>query len=96
MLDNNQLNQIRNIVHPLLPDNSYKVFVFGSRATGNNRPFSDVDIGILGNKILPSEKYIKMTESFENSDLPFKVDVVDFMLVTDRFKKQALTHIIDI
>jgi len=32
-------------------------------------------------------------EAFEESDLPFKVDIVDFSLVSDKFRKTALSKI---
>jgi len=96
MLNNNQIQLIKNIVNPILPNSSYKVFIFGSRATGKNRQFSDVDLGILGSCELDSDKISQITDEFEDSDLPFRVNVVDFAKVSDKFKEQALDKIISI
>lgn len=46
------IDTIRNIVNRHLPDRSYKAFVFGSRATETSRPFSDIDLGILGQQAI--------------------------------------------
>lgn len=94
MLDSNTIKSIKNIVEPFLPNNSYKVFIFGSRAAGTNRPFSDIDLGILGLNSLPNKNYIELTQALEESDLPFRTNVVDFTGVSDKFKKKALAKII--
>ena len=96
MIDNNTLGVIKKIVELYLPDDSYKAFVFGSRATGSSRLFSDIDLGILGPKSIPSKNYIGLTQALEDSDLPYRTDVVDFSSVSDKFKKQALTKIIEL
>ena len=96
MLDTSTLKAIRNIVAPLLPDNSYKAFIFGSRAIGTNRAFSDVDLGILGPRPFPSKNYVELTEALDNSDLPFKTDIVDFAAVSDKFREKALAKIIEL
>ena len=96
MLDDKNQIIINNIINSHLPDSSYKAFVFGSRAAGSSRPFSDIDLGILGSKPVPSRNYIELIEALEDSDLPYRADVVDFALVSDKFKKQALANIIEL
>lgn len=53
-----------------------RVWVFGSRVTGTARPFSDLDLGIE-EESLSLAKRAELVEAFEESDLPFRVDVVD-------------------
>ena len=96
MLDNNTFKIIKTILNSYLPNNSYKAFIFGSRATNNNRTFSDIDLGILGSKPLPTKNYINLVQAFEDSDIPYRTDVVDFTSVSDKFKEQALNKIIEL
>jgi len=96
MLDKKTANLLKQIVRRYLQDDSYKTFVFGSRATGKNRKFSDIDLGILGPKPLTSTEYISIKNDFEESNLPYRVDLVDFTKVSDKFKSVSLNKIINI
>ena len=46
MLDQKTISEIKRIVFQFLNRKTDKVFLFGSRAMGNGRKFSDIDIGI--------------------------------------------------
>lgn len=96
MLNNKIFKTIKAILDLNLPDNSYKAFIFGSRATNSNRSFSDIDLGILGSKPLPSKNYINLIQAFEDSDIPYRTEIVDFSSVSDKFKEQALIKTINI
>lgn len=87
--------QIKNIIFQFLNPRKYRVFIFGSRATGKAREFSDYDIGILNKKKkpIPSEEKIFIEEALEESDIPSKVEIIDFSIVSDKFKRMALTKI---
>ena len=89
----NPEKEIKNIIFQFLDSKSYKLFVFGSRATGKAQKYSDYDVGILGKKAVPWSKVVLIEEALEESDLPYKVDVVDFSLVSSKFKKVALSKI---
>ncbi|MEW5907625.1 MAG: nucleotidyltransferase domain-containing protein [Patescibacteria group bacterium] len=84
---------MKNIIKRHINLRDYKIFIFGSRAKGRARKFSDYDVGIIGKKEVPSEKMILIEEEFENSDLPYSVEVIDFAMVSDDFKKIALKKI---
>ena len=86
--------QLKKIVYSHVPDATYKAFVFGSRARGQNRPFSDLDVGILGPEPLPSQTYIELVDALENSDIPYRVDLVDFASAADTFKQKAIVRAI--
>jgi predicted nucleotidyltransferase len=96
MLSQNTLNFLKKTVRQYIPDTSYKVFVFGSRATDTNRKYSDIDLGIIGSKAVPSKTYISLENAFEESDLPYRVDLVDFSNVSERFKQISLSSIINL
>ncbi|MCD6270321.1 nucleotidyltransferase domain-containing protein [bacterium] len=85
--------QIKEIIFRFLDAKEYRVFIFGSRATGEAKKYSDYDIGIFGKKPISFEILGLIDEAFENSDLPYKVDVVDFSMVSKNFKKIALSKI---
>ncbi len=51
------------------------LFLFGSRARGDYNKFSDVDLGIYKKKDVDL-KISLLREILENSNLPFKVDIV--------------------
>ena len=85
--------EIKRIIYRFLNPKEYQVFVFGSRATGKAKKFSDFDIGILGKKSVPSIAKFLIEEALEESDLPYKVDIVDFSLVSNNFRKVALSKI---
>lgn len=65
----------------------YPVWAFGSRVTGNARKFSDLDLAIMSEKPLDFNTYADLKEAFSESNLPFKVDVIDWSSITDEFKK---------
>ncbi len=84
----------KEIVLSHIPKNEYKVFVFGSRAVGNHHSKSDIDVGILGSKKLPVQIKLDIEESLEYSNIPFKVEIIDFFEVNETFKKQAFEKIL--
>ena len=85
--------KIKNIILNNLPSGEFKVFLFGSRAIGNNSKWSDYDIGISGKRKLPISILAKIYNELEESDIPYKVDLVDFSNVSDKFKKSAMSKI---
>lgn len=85
--------EIKKIIFQFLDPKKYKVFIFGSRAKGKAGKYSDYDIGILGKRPLPSYLKVLIEEALEESNLPFKVDIVDFSNVSKDFKKVALKKI---
>jgi len=86
-------NEIKNIIFQFLDPKEYQVFIFGSRATGKAKKYSDYDIGILGKKSVPLNILAKINEALEESNLPYRVDVVDFSSVSKNFKEIALSKI---
>jgi predicted nucleotidyltransferase len=89
----NCINIVKEIVLEKVPLQDYAVFLFGSRALGNNHEMSDIDISILGNKPLPVSIKLNLEQELEDCIVPFKVDIIDFNGVSDKFKKYALEKI---
>jgi type I restriction enzyme S subunit len=64
-----------------------EVRAFGSRATWNARDTSDLDLAVIGDGPLPSRILTMLKEAFEESRLPMRVDVIDWNVITDGFRK---------
>ena len=71
-----------------------KIFLFGSRATNENHRFSDMDIGIIPGKNFDEKILSALIEKLNDSVIPFKVDVVNFNNVSQKFRQEALKHVI--
>lgn len=76
---------VRAILRRLAPGRG--VWAFGSRATGSAKEYSDLDLVILGEVPLGLSRMAELAEAFQESDLPFKVDVLDWTAVTPSFRK---------
>lgn len=66
-----------------------QVVLFGSRAMGNHKPFSDVDITLLG-KELSHGDLIRLYTDVDESSLPYKFDISLFSKIKD---KELIDHI---
>jgi type I restriction enzyme S subunit len=64
---------------------SAKVWVFGSRATRKAKRFSDLDLALDLGHPMSLEEGGTLADSFENSDLPYKVDLVDLQTADPAF-----------
>lgn len=76
---------IRAILRAHAPDRI--VWAFGSRATGRAKQYSDLDLAINGGKPLGIDLAAQLAEAFAESDLPYKVDIVDWSAASERFRK---------
>lgn len=85
IIPSNRLDMVCNILQHYMPDR--EVRAFGSRVTGGNRPFSDLDIAICGTEPLDDMAVFQIREAPEESDLPINVDVVTL--------EQTGQHIVD-
>lgn len=94
MLDKKTLTEVKKIVFQYLDPHKDRVFIFGSWALGNARKFSDIDIGIKSTRRLTGEILANIKEAFEESDIPYTVDVVDFHYVSSEFNNLAFKKII--
>lgn len=86
--------QIKKIVFKYFPPTEYKVFLFGSRAGGRSRRWSDWDIGVKGSRSAPMGALTRAEEELENSDIPVNVEVTDFNHVDQKFARLALSKTI--
>ena len=64
-----------------------EVWAFGSRAKWTAKAHSDLDLAVMTNEPLSLEKFASLKEAFDESVLPFRVDVVDWAATSDSFRK---------
>ena len=74
-LSREQLHDVRQILEQVTP--GAKVWIFGSRATGKARPFSNLDLLFTEPSTLTWAQRAALRDGFEASCLPFRVDVVE-------------------
>ena len=89
----NYIDIVKQIVLKHVPKNEFAVFLFGSRAASNSNSLSDIDVGIMGTKPLPTLIMADLDSDLEESIVPFKIDLIDFYQVDKDFKNEALSSI---
>lgn len=80
----NELLIVREILARHVPDST--VWVFGSRATRRAKKFSDLDLCVKAPCAMSLDLVSAMAEDFAESDLPWKVDIVDWWAISDAFR----------
>jgi predicted nucleotidyltransferase len=68
-----QLEIILGMVSQFFPD--CEVWVFGSRYNGTAKHYSDLDLALVGQSKLDWRRLAELKEAFQESDLPFRVDL---------------------
>ena len=72
-------------MHTVVPN--VEVWAFGSRAKYVAKPYSDLDLALITRQPMTLEQLANISEAFENSDLPIRVDVVDWAATSEAFRK---------
>ena len=80
------LEIVQSILHEHLPA-GVKVWVFGSRANWTTKDSSDLDLALEGESKLSHKVIGALKDAFEDSALPYTVDVVDLNRIGDSFKQ---------
>ena len=82
-----QPQQLQEIVQILaLHAPGMEVLAFGSRVKGTAKPFSDLDLALMTAQPLSLEQEGALHEAFEESTLPFKVDLLDWAATAPSFQ----------
>jgi uncharacterized protein len=65
-----------------------QVWVFGSRVKATARLYSDLDLALAmpQEKKIPNKTMIALAYGFEESSLPYKVDILDINTISQSFK----------
>lgn len=81
------LKEVLGIIYSELPL-SVAVYAFGSRSTGTTRKSSDLDLLLDSPTPTSWEKLSLIEETFADSDLPFRVDLLDKHRTNEHFLHQ--------
>jgi predicted nucleotidyltransferase len=76
---------VRGVLRAYLPHGA-RAYVFGSRAHGEARRYSDLDLALEWEQPLGFDLMSEIAEALSESDLPYKVDIVDLMTVDRDFR----------
>lgn len=93
-ISRDQLEQVRHILKKFVP--KHKVLAFGSRVRGTAKKHSDLDLAIISDEPIPLQTMALMKEAFSESSIPFKVDLIDWSLTSDEFRRLIENENIDI
>jgi len=84
-ISSSDLRTVCDILRRHVPDR--EVWAFGSRVAGKAKPFSDLDLVVMGEAPLGLSVSAALSDDFSESDLPFKVDVVDWATTSPAFRE---------
>lgn len=79
------LQLVRSILEKNVPDR--EVWAFGSRVQGRAKPYSDLDLAVMGEQPLSLAVQAALADDFAESDLPIRVDIVDWATTKDNFRQ---------
>lgn len=80
-----QLKIILDIIKKFVPN--CEVWAFGSRYKWTAKVHSDLDLAIVGEDKLDWIMLEDIKEAFQESNLPFRVDILDWNAISPEFKK---------
>lgn len=81
-----------------LKQKGIRLWVFGSRARGEHKPFSDIDIlfSLSNPKALTEGELFLIKEDLIDSNLPFKVDLVNEKELAPSYRDSVLRDRVEI
>lgn len=79
-----ELEIVKNLLTEYVP--ACEVRVFGSRVNGSTKPYSDLDLVIVGQEKIDNQLLSDLREAFVESDLTFRVDLLDWAQITAEFR----------
>ena len=90
VLDSKQIQIIQEILNKYAGDTPVRVF--GSRASGKPKPFSDIDLVMMTTQVAKASEIAQIKEAFSESDLTIKVDFLDWSDISPEFRKIIEAH----
>lgn len=79
------LATVKDILQKNVPE--AEVRAFGSRVNGKPKKHSDLDLVIIGKKRMDFLSLANLKEAFQESDIPIRVDVVDWHAISQEFRE---------
>lgn len=80
------------LLHSILQQHvpGVSVWAFGSRVNGNAKPHSDLDLVLKADAAIPQKQFFALQDALEESDLPIKVDVLDWQHISPEFQQHIM------
>ena len=95
--DKRYLDFILQVLKDNIPQKDAKFYIFGSRAKENYKEYSDVDIAVkLPDKKLSADILGKILLEFNDSTLPYEVDVIDLNAIDEKFKNLIKNSLVEL
>lgn len=91
-LDEESLNTMEDAIKPF-PDIE-EAIIYGSRAMGNFKPYSDIDLALKGKNL--TDRSVSALHSFLNHaapGFPYKVDVLDYNKLSNPELKKHIDEV---
>ena len=79
-----ELKIINDIISRLASD--CDVLAFGSRYHMKAKEYSDLDLAFVGKEKLGLKRCLQLEDAFAESDLPYRVDVLDYYAISPEFR----------
>jgi predicted nucleotidyltransferase len=87
-LDEKIKQKIVSVISVLIPE--AKIYLFGSRARGTNSERADIDIALDADKPLLPRDVDEVKSMFKESNIMYKIDVVDFHQISELMRNEIL------
>lgn len=84
------LTEVRRIATEVLAPLEVDLYLFGSRARGDARMASDIDIALDPRQELSASVLADLEERFEESTVPVRVQIVDLSHAGPQFRARVL------
>ena len=92
-LTEHQLEEITSLLERYLPGT--KVWAYGSRVKFSARKDSDLDL-VCFTSLEQSGQFYALKEQFDESNLPFRVDLLEWNNIPDNFKENISKQHVEI
>jgi len=93
-IDAKHLKKILTILKMRAPDST--LIAFGSRVEFTATPNSDLDLAIICDKKTAQKAIPRIVDDFQESDIPFNIDILDYNRLPDNIKKNIDKEFVEI
>ena len=83
------IQSLKNFLIEYFKNKDVEIYLFGSRAKGKERRYSDIDIAVSSKEDLKYE-IARLKEIIEESNLIYKVDLVELKKIKLKNKKEMI------
>lgn len=80
------IEDLREFLQEYFLSKKVRVYLFGSRARGTGKPFSDIDLALVSSEDLSMDLAL-LRDYLEESNLPYKVDLLEYRKADQRLQE---------